>query len=226
MTTFGLVHGGFHGAWCWDRLVPELQSRGHATVAMDMPVDDSDAALTDFVDAVVDALAEVDEPVVLVGHSMAGLVIPHVAARRPVSRLVFLAAMFDNLPPGAGDDRLDEVPESVIDRAALSSDGRVTTISPEGAVAAFFHDCAPDDVEWALARLRPQNRAPATPLVEPWPDVPVSVIVCADDRSRNPEFSRRVAQRLGVEPIELPGSHSPFFARPAELAAVLVALAE
>jgi pimeloyl-ACP methyl ester carboxylesterase len=225
MTTFGLVHGGFHGAWCWDRLVPELRARGHDAVAMDMAVDDPDATLTDFVDSVVEALAGVDGPVVIVGHSMAGLVIPHVAPRRPVSRLVFLAAMFDNLPSGAGDG-LDDVPGSVIDRDVLCSDGRVTTISPEGAVASFFHDCAPDDVEWALARLRPQNRAPATPLVARWPDVPVSVIVCADDRSRNPEYSRRVARRLGVEAIELPGSHSPSLARPAELAAVLVTLAD
>jgi hypothetical protein len=47
MATFGLVHGGFHGGWCWDRLIPELAARGHEAVAMDMPIDDADATLSD-----------------------------------------------------------------------------------------------------------------------------------------------------------------------------------
>jgi pimeloyl-ACP methyl ester carboxylesterase len=225
MATFGLVHGGFHGAWCWERVMPLLTTRGHSAVAMDLPSDDPDATLSDYVAAVVDALVAVDEPVILVGHSMGGLVVPHVARLRPVARLVFICAMFDNLPEPASGVEVPDVTRSEFDMSSLTIDDRVTTIAPERAVAAFYADCDPADADWAVARLRPQSHAPATPLVAPWPEVPSTVITCTDDRSR--DFTRLiVAPRLGVEPIELPGGHSPFLSRPNALADVLLGIAD
>ena len=227
MATFGLVHGGFHGAWCWDRLIPALAAYGHDAVAMDMPIDDPDATVNDYVDAVVSALASVDGPVTLVGHSLGGIVIPHVARVRPVSRLVFLCAMVENLPEQAGVADPGDVPMTIIDMKGLEFDGQLTRISPAAAAVSFFGDCAPVDVEWALARLRPQGRAFATPLIAPWPDVPSSVLVTTDDRAHNSEYDRLVtAPRLGVEPIELPGDHSPFLSAPTNLAQALAELAD
>ncbi len=70
---FVLVHGGFHGAWCWDRLVPELARRGHSTVTVDLPGHgarvDEEATLLGYRDAVVEVLEPGDT---LVGHSMGG----------------------------------------------------------------------------------------------------------------------------------------------------------
>ena len=223
MATFGLVHGGFHGAWCWDRLIPRLAARGHDAVAMDLPVDDPDATLATYVDTAVDALAAVDGPLILVGHSMGGLVIPHVARRRPVTRLVFICAMFDNLPSPPPGTVVPDVERPAFDRNLLTVEDGVTKISPEAAATSFFPDCDPADVAWAVRQLRPQGHAPATPLVAPWPDVPSSLIVGTDDRGT--EYTRvAVAPRLGVDPIELPGGHSPFLARPDALADVLVQL--
>ena len=106
------------------------------------------------------------------------------------------------------------------DTSLLTFDDRFTRIAPAGAASAFYPDCDPADVEWAIARLRPQSHAGVTPLIAPWPDVPSTVITCTEDRTR--DYSRLVvAPRLGVEPVLFPGGHSPFLSRPDEFADLL-----
>jgi pimeloyl-ACP methyl ester carboxylesterase len=91
----------------------------------------------------------------------------------------------------------------------------------------LFADCDEDAARAAFARLRPQATAPygePCPLAE-LPPVPAAYVLCADDRIVTPGWSRRAARdRLGVEAVELPGDHSPFLSRPAELAALLADL--
>ena len=232
MATFGLVHGAGHGAWCWERLTPELEARGHCTVAMDLPCEDPAAGCVRYAE-VVDRAMPPSEDLVLVGHSLSGLTIPLVAARRPVRRLVFLCALI----PLFGRSLADQVaaePE-MYHPVSRGHPGRVT--DPDGTtwfrdeVAArdvFYNDCAPEDVRGAFARLKRQAVAPRRepcPL-SAWPPGERAYILCREDRAISSAWSRRAArQRLGVEPIELDGSHSPFISRPAALAAVLDRLA-
>jgi hypothetical protein len=232
MATFGLVHGAGHGAWCWERLVPALEARGHRAVAVDLPCDDPAAGCVRYAE-IVDAALPPAEDLVLVGHSLAGLTIPLVAARRPLRRLVFLCALI----PSFGLSLLDQLaadPE-MYDPVLRGHPGRVT--DPDGSTwfrdeaaarDVFYHDCAPDDVRRAFARLRRQAAAPRRepcPLAA-WPPASPAYVLCRDDRAVSPAWSRReAAARLGVQPIELEGSHSPFYSRPAELAAVLDRLA-
>ena len=112
VVTFGLVHGSQHGAWCWERLTPELVARGHDVVAVDLPCDDPEATIATYAACVVDALGGAEEPgperpgaegarsgeVVLVGHSLGSLTIPVVATMRPVRHLIFLCSV----PTGPG----------------------------------------------------------------------------------------------------------------------------
>src|SRR3954470_6725210 len=97
MTGFGLVHGAGLGAWCWERLIPALEAQGHQAATVDLPLNDPSAGASRLAEMVLEAFAGFED-LVLVGHSLSGLVIPVVASRRPVRRLVFLHAVL----PGPG----------------------------------------------------------------------------------------------------------------------------
>jgi pimeloyl-ACP methyl ester carboxylesterase len=225
-----LVHGSYHGAWCWDFLRPELERLGHRVIAMDLPISDPSLGAADYAKAVDDALEPDSEPM-LVGHSMAGLIIPLVAARRPVRRLVFIAAFLPSPGRSAGEQRATEaidgrIPPRTAEWTDLGND--VWMVGPNTATEIFFQDAPPAVARWATKRLRPQAYrvlTETTPLTA-WPAIESRSIVCRDDRAINPEWVRLAArERLGIEAIEIGGGHSPFLTRPAELARVLNAMA-
>jgi pimeloyl-ACP methyl ester carboxylesterase len=221
MATFGLVHGGGLGAWCWERLIPELHDRGFQAAPVDLPLDDQSAGADRLAEIVIDAFAGIED-LILVGHSMSGLIIPVVACRRPVKRLVFLHSVLPQ--PGLSlADQLAAEPEMF--------NPEMMTVPPswwsdEAIVTRFlFHDCPPEVAHEAFLRLRPPEGGALVTEVTPlraWPDVPRSYILCRDDRTATPAWARRAAsERLGVKPIEIPGGHCPMLSRPPQLAEAL-----
>jgi pimeloyl-ACP methyl ester carboxylesterase len=228
MSTFCLVHGAWHGAWCWERLVPALEAAGYQAVAVELPAEDTSLDFADYADVVASAVGDAED-VVLVGHSLGGLTIPHVPVRRPVAHLVFLCA----LTPVPGLSLVDQVAEEpdmltpLLREGTERADGLSSVRDEETAIALFYEHCSPEDARWAAGRLRKQAQYPqAQPFeLDAIPDVERTYIVAADDRAVSPDWSRRAApQRLGVTPVEIGGDHSPFLGRPAELAQVLVGL--
>jgi hypothetical protein len=232
VSTFALVHGAWHGGWCWERLTPELERLGHRAVTVDLPCEDPDASFDDYAAVVVGALDGIDGDVVVVGHSLAGQTIPLVAARRPVTRLVFLCALIAR--PGASlVDQLRTDPDMFVpgyEAGLAPADERPLRRWADFAIAreTMYADCDEADARAAFDRLRPQASTPyfAPCSLTAFPDVPATYVVAAEDRIVSPAWSRRAAAAwLGVEAIELPGSHSPYLARPAVLAELLAAQA-
>jgi pimeloyl-ACP methyl ester carboxylesterase len=220
MSTFGLVHGGGFGAWCWERVIPELEARGHGAATVDLALEDQTAGAARCAAVVSRTFAAVDD-LVLVGHSLAGLIIPLVAAQRPVQRLVFLHALLPR-PDQSVVDQLKTEPDMFNPEMFAS----VAPFWEDEAVAMRFllHDCPPEIARDAFRRLRPEPGVLAsevTPL-QAWPDTPRAYIVCTDDRTATPTWARRAArERLAVKPLEIPSGHCPFLSRPKQLAAVL-----
>ncbi|MBA3300840.1 MAG: alpha/beta hydrolase [Thermoleophilaceae bacterium] len=229
MTTFALVHGAWHGRWCWERLAPELEDLGHHVISMDLPSDDPAATFDAYADVVAGQMqADGQDEFVVVGHSLAGLTIPLVAARQEVARLVYLCALVP-VPGGSFMDQLT-TEQDMIDLGYLAglgepdAEGRRGWVD-EGLARHFMYaDCDDQAAEAAIGRLRPQAQSPyAVPCrLDAFPDTPCTYVVCGEDRLVNPDWSRRVArERLNADLVELPGSHSPFLSRPSELARVL-----
>jgi pimeloyl-ACP methyl ester carboxylesterase len=230
VSTFALVHGAWHGAWCWEHLTPELEARGHRVVAPDLPCDDPTATFQTYADVVASALESAGDDVVLVGHSLAGNTVPLVAAGRPVRRIVYVGALIP-IPGRTLNEMMASEPETLVrgHQAGLSrpdEQGRTRWEDFAGARRTFYADCDERDARAAFERLRPQSRAPydvPCPL-EALPPAPRTYVVCTEDAIVDPENARRVATgRLGAELVELPGSHSPFLSRPAALAEILCA---
>jgi pimeloyl-ACP methyl ester carboxylesterase len=226
VATFVLVHGSWHGAWCWDLLIPELEARGHEFVSMDLPIDDPAAGLTEYAEVVTPLVP--DESAILVGHSLGAAVIPLVAAQRRVRRLVFLNPVIRHLGMSLAEGAPLDTDASTYDlgKGRTFFDDQSSAWEPDAAIAAFFPDCDPETAQWAASRLRRQYWRyweEPNPLTA-WPDGERVAIVCTEDRVIGIDWARRrIPELLGTTPRELQGGHSPFLSRPAELAEMLSA---
>jgi pimeloyl-ACP methyl ester carboxylesterase len=195
---------------------------------MDMPSDQHDATFADYAEAVASALPP-NPNVVLVGHSLAGMVIPLVALERPAGLLVFLCAL---IPDHKGDPLHHGPPthlDGTFDGLVHHPDGSHSWPDLGAATRILYQDCSEDLAASAFARLRRQQTALWDGLqpMERWPDLPVASIHCKEDRAVNPMWSKWAAQRrFGIESIELPGGHSPMLSRPALLAETLASIAD
>jgi pimeloyl-ACP methyl ester carboxylesterase len=225
MSVFALVHGSCQDSWVWHKVIPELEGLGHRALAMDLPLGDPTAGASKYADAVVRSLDDLEEPPILVGHSMAGLVIPVVASRRPVRSLIFLAAAI----PRIGMSLLDRFRGEEKNIFRPDWPGKDPSRNREDALRYIFHDCPPALAEEAIAHQRPQASSLAvteTPPFAQWPQSSKAYIVCTEDRTIDPDWSRWASRTLlGVEPVEIPGGHCPFLSRPHDLAVLLARLA-
>jgi len=239
---FLAVHGGCHGAWCWDLLRPELEALGHELVAPDLPGHGSRigevATLEGYREAVLDVLIPGD---VLVGHSSGAVVAILAANERPndIAHLCLLAGILpvDGKPlpyettssnlGGGTDGRPSDDTATLDTHMSLTEDGSAFYFSRTGAVMSFYSDCTDELADWAYQRLVPEPLSPlSVPVHVPnfWQsDIPRSFIMCRQDPICFPDLALSQARRLGVVPLEIDSAHSPFLSRPRELASLLVA---
>jgi pimeloyl-ACP methyl ester carboxylesterase len=227
MARYVLVHGAWHGSWAWEQLSPLLLDAGHDAVAVDLPISDPTATFETYADVVVDAMADRDDAV-LVAHSLGGIPSTIAALRRPVAALVYVCGVLPKVAGMPNEGEPVQAEDAVFAALRRNDDGSNEWADDAAAVAALYADCPADLADRAVRRLRPQQTAiwRNNPVLPSWPAFPLTYVACADDVVVRAEWARWAARNwLGVEPVELPGDHSPMLSRPAALAEVLRAIA-
>jgi pimeloyl-ACP methyl ester carboxylesterase len=212
-----LVHGAFHGAWCWNRLTPELERLGISCETVDLPFTSTE----DDVAAVRSVIDSSDENVTVLGHSFGGAVISAAAAEGgapygTTTSLIFLTAFMT-------------APEQVVDFSGAPGIGEIqlgevtASVDPSAARSVFYNRCSAEDADWATAQLRTM---PTSVLIAPPPDspawqvLPSTYIVCTDDRILSQSAQERMAENADST-IRIESDHSPFLSCPRKLGGVL-----
>ncbi|WBP86076.1 alpha/beta hydrolase [Kitasatospora cathayae] len=219
MATYVLIHGAAADAWYWGPLAAELRSRGHEVVAPDLPCDDESAGLAEYADAVVEAIGDRTE-LVVVAHSFGGFTGPLVCDRVPVDLLVMLQAQV----PAPGETPGEWWDNTGYGPARQEADRRrgVPEGTEEDPRSFYLHD-TPEPLATDLLANHQRGQA-GTPFgtawpLPAWPNVPTRALLSSGDRFFPAEFMRRVIiERLGFEPDEMPGDHMPMLGHPKELA--------
>ena len=208
MARFVLVHGAWHGGWCFRWLARELEDRGHDVARPDLPCEEVGLTPLDYAREVGP-----QPDAIVVGHSLAGFTIPHISARVRV----YLGA----LPPLTRPEVNEAFVESF---GGMVPDGQGRSYWPdaETAAARMYPDCSRTQSDWAFPQLRRQARLEPIPAPFGSGDI---VIATLRDAAVDPDWQIHTARTHGARVIELDSGHSPFFTQPAELAEILSSLA-
>ena len=210
MATFAFIHGAGDVGWYWHLVAAELRGRGHDTVAPDLPIEDDDAGLSEYADAVVDAVGD-RRDVIVVAQSFGGYTAPIVADRIGARSIVLVAGMVPS--PG-------ELAEEMFGNTGWQPE----RLADSSARSVFYHDVPSDLADEALRHERRQSDTPGS---EPWPlpawpDIPTRFVLCSNDRFFPARWLRPlVRHRLGIDVDEIESGHCPALSRPVELAALL-----
>ncbi|HEV3354326.1 MAG TPA: alpha/beta hydrolase [Acidimicrobiales bacterium] len=230
--TLVLVHGGFHGAWCWERVTELLGQSGVPFVAVDLPSSGAHAVppgdLHTDARAVTDVVEAIDGEIVLVGHSYGGAVITEAGLHPKVRHLVYITAM--QLDEGASCITATPGVDAPVTEIAAAlqpgEDPTMVVLDPAIAGPAFYSDCDDATLEWAVSRLVPQPMETMTQCPEriAWRHCESTYVVCAADRVVHPIVQRALAGRA-THCLEWGTGHFPLLSRPDLVAELLSRIA-
>jgi pimeloyl-ACP methyl ester carboxylesterase len=226
---FVLIHGAWHGGWCWAGVIKELGKAGHKAIAPTMlghykNDDRSKICLNDYIQKIMETLQSIDGPVVLVGHSSAGFLVQSVAAKTPekIDHLIFNNAFI--LPDGKC--QFDIVPPDVaqgMTQAASASPDNCVPVMEDFIRNVLMADASVEEQTELISHLVPQPLALFTSPVNldgfNKGDFKKTVLFCKNDMSLPEGAYLGMAMELGKHNlIELDLGHEGLFTHPVQIA--------
>lgn len=238
MKTFVLVHGSWHSAWNWHKMVPLLEKAGHKAIAIDLPGMGRDktpiekVTLQTSVDKICEVIGSIAGKVVLVGHSKNGIMISQAAEYRPekIEKLIYLAAYLVPHGKTQREYSMQDTEGVLKPYVDFHESTRSTTLRPEIYKEGLYADCDNDITELAKVLLGHEPfESGVTPLQlseECFGAVPRYYIECTEDRAVTPFIQRKMYTETPCRKVyRMNTSHSPFFSRPEELSAIFCEIA-
>ena len=234
MKTFILIHGSWHNAWNWHRVVPLLEKHGHTAIAIDLPGMGRDktpiheVTMSKTVEKICQLIDSVEGKVILVGHSKNGIMISQAAEYRPdkIEKLVYLAAY---LIPNGKTQREYSIQDTegiLKPYVTMHEELKAHTLQREIYREGLYADCDEQITELARFLLSHEPvESGITPLQltdENYGRVPRVYIECTQDKAVTPFIQRKMYTETPCEKVyTLHTSHSPFFSKPKELVDIL-----
>lgn len=216
--TIVLVHGFWGGAAHWSRVIVELARKGHRLRAVELPL----TSLADDVERTRKMVAQVDGPVLLVGHSYGGAVITEAGNQPNVVGLVYIAAFAPDAGESPGGITQQSLPQAAPDLAP-DSDGYLW-LNPDKFHQDFCQDLSADEgLVMGVTQKAPLAGTFGDAISTPaWKSKPSWYQISTQDRMISPDNQRRMSARLGAKKvIELDASHASLASRAAEVAALI-----
>ncbi len=219
MKSILLVHGAWHGAWCWDLVSRRLTNHGITVKAVDLPF----TGLENDSESVVEAIESLDGEIILVGHSYGGMVISKAGeGRAEVSHLVYLCAILLNEGESMVGNNENPHPSEI---QIEVSDDLMSVVRPESIIPAFYADVPLDLAEKSITKLR---KFPIDSISlgegEAWRETQTTYVICNKDKAIHPDRQRQMAN-LADNVVEWDCAHSPFLSDPDLVSDLLINLA-
>ncbi len=235
MATFILIHGAWQGGWCWERIVPLLETQGHHVLAPDLPGMGKDPTplaeitLECWVQFVCDLVLQQEEKVILVGHSRGGLIISQVAEKLPdhIQSLVYLAAIL--VPNGGTLISAMEQHGGPLLELTFSADRSTSTVTPVTVNDALYNTTPEVWLARALSLLGAEPmisfQTPLTLSEDNFGRVPRIYIECLQDKAIPIAVQRGMVLEMPcLRVVSLDTDHSPFYSAPEKLTTQLIDL--
>jgi len=218
-----LVHGAFADGSSWARIIPLLEKSGLNAVAVQNPL----TSLDDDLAATRRTIALQDGPVILVGHSWAGVVITEAGIDPKVAGLVYVAAFAPDVGQAVGDLGKDLPPPPGGAELRPGPDGYLT-MTTKGVMENFAPDLPVADRKLIAATQGATNGAVFGAKVAnaAWKTKPTFYVVAANDRMIQPDLERKFAKTMNAKTITLPSSHVPMLSHPSEVAKLIIEAAK
>ena len=217
-----LVHGAWADGSSWAKVIPMLQAQGYTVTAVQIPL----TSLNEDVAATTRAIDKQDGPVLLVGHSWAGMVITQAGTDPKVVGLVYVDAFAPDV--GQSTTELGRGYPPPPGLKAVVAAGSFLWLSPEGVVQFFAPDLPPSEAQVIASTQGPIAAASfdAKVTAAAWKTKPSWAVFGTRDQMIDPDLERAMAKKINAKVLEVDGaSHVPMLSQPQKVAAFIAAAA-